>query len=277
MGKRILFSAGIGLLACGALMADAITHNNCNLPLCADGILTSQSIFDNQGIGQAAVAAGTNNMFTVEAFKDAGVYGKLDYKTRAGVMGIGVKGPTGGNATNGKVANAEIDVYQGGRESLRISWAAPSLVSELQLSFLFPMGEHDDLLYNERAYIKFINTYTSVSAVFVLEATGKTTATFSGPGTVLNLSPAQDGVNDIGPAGAALWQISGASIAGILANQVELYAPAETGFRKNYLSDFAFTKLVIDCPEPPQEVPEPGTWAMLGAGLIGLGIRRGKR
>ncbi len=276
------FVAALGCISATGLFADAIGYRDCQVPGCTAGVLTSADIA--QAIGgenKAAVTAGTGSVFYVQAFANEGVTGLLGTKTAAGITGIGVKGPSGNQPQDGLKPNNEIDVYHGGMESLLITWASPSLVTELQLSFLFPQGEHDDLLYNEKALIRFGNTYTNAYAEFTLEATSHTTAVYSGSGAVNNLSPARDGNNDGGLLkGAALWQILGDDIAGISVNQIKLYAPVISASLDNwnsYLSDFSFTKLVIDCPVPPQEIPEPGTWLTLGAGLIGLGVWRRKR
>lgn len=276
-----LLVVALGCISATGLFGDAIGYRVCQVPGCTPGVLTSADVVAAiNGTNAAAITAGTGNMFKVEAFANENVGGLLGTKTTAGHTGIGVQGPAGSQPLGGLQPNNEIDVYRGGNESLLIGWASPATVTELQLSFLFPMGEHDDLLYNEKAVIRFLNTYTTDSVEFTLEATGQTTALYSGTGTVNNLSPARDGNNDGGlPKGAALWQILGDDIAGISVNQIKLFAPkiySESDGWNKYLSDFSFTKLAIDCAEPPQEIPEPGTWFTLGAGLVGIGVWRRK-
>jgi hypothetical protein len=107
--------------------------------------------------------------------------GSLGTKTVAGWTILGVRG---GNAGN------EIDIGQ----FLQVNFAQPVHIDHLTLGLLFDGPEFDDANETAVVLVDGVTTYT-------LRATGRTTALWTGSGTVLNLSPADS-------ANAAVWQIA---------------------------------------------------------------------
>ena len=172
--------------------------------------------------------------------------------THKSVAGYDVAGVLGG------YENGEIDLDD---ESLEITYAAPQTIGSLDLGLLFAAGEEDDL-YNEQAMV--IATLSDGStASYTLSVVDGTTAVWSGPGSVTNVSPATNG-------NAAVWSLS-SPFGGAAVVSLELvgYGPAlPTTYRNN---DYGLVS-VTSTP-----VPEPGVMSLMGLGLAGLAFAGRKR
>lgn len=140
------------------------------------------------------------------------------------------------------------------RETLTMNLAGSYTIQSFQLGLLYDGPEFGDV--NEKAQVSFFDGLTALGS-FTLTATGTTTALWSGAGTVSNLSPAAQ-------PGAGHWKVDGLNIA----NVTRIEFTALTGScgvgQCNNQSDFIVTNVTA--------VPEPGTYAMLLAGLGALGF-----
>jgi hypothetical protein len=163
--------------------------------------------------------------------------GSLSFKTVAGFTGLGVSSLTAG----------EIDIG----ESISISFTGqPQVFNQLTLGFLFDGPEFGDL--KEIAAVR-INGTTE----YKLTAMGATSASWTGSGSVLNLSPATD-------AGAGVWSITN-PFGDTAIKKLELY-PLSSNPGGNE-SDFSLISLNT------RNVPEGGsTLGLFGLALSALAI-----
>jgi hypothetical protein len=162
--------------------------------------------------------------------------GSFSFKTVAGFTGLGVSSLTAG----------EIDIG----ESISITFTSQQVFNQLTLGFLFDGPEFGDL--KEIAAVR-INGTTE----YKLTAMGATTASWTGSGSVLNLSPATDG-------GAGVWSVTN-PFGDIAIKKLELY-PLSSNPGGNE-SDFSLISLNT------RNVPEGGsTLGLFGLALSALAI-----
>lgn len=175
--------------------------------------------------------------------------GEFTHKT---IAGYDVAGVLGGYETG------EIDLAD---ESMTITYGTAQNVSSLDLGLLFAALEEDDL-YNEQALVT-VTLADSSTVSYTLSVIDGTTASWSGPGTVVNVSPATFG-------NAAVWSLSnpfgGAAVTSV---RLEGSGPVlPTTYRNN---DYGLVSITS------RPVPEPGTMSLLAAGLTGLALAGRKR
>lgn len=193
-----------------------------------------QAISYNAGID--GTTAPTGALFTP-------VGGSLSLKTHNGFTGLGISGGASG---------AEIDLSQ----KLSITFAGPQTLNDLTLAFLYDGPEYND--GNELAAIKINGTQ------YVLTATGSSSSTWTGSGTVQNISLAKS-------TGGGVWKIIN-PIGNTPVTSIELYPlPYPTGKWAPNPSDFSLREFNTTA------VPDGGATAvLLGFGTLALAALRRK-
>lgn len=152
-------------------------------------------------------------------------------------------------------------------ETLVMNLGASYTIQSFQLGVLYDGPEFGDV--NEVAQVSFFDGLNSLG-VYTLTATGAMTAVWNGAGTVSNLSPAIQQPFD-NANGSGHWKVDGLNIANV--SKIEFTALkgvcGTAGGSCNNQSDFMVTNVTA--------VPEPGTYAMLLAGLGALGFMAKRR
>jgi hypothetical protein len=182
--------------------------------------------------------------------------GQLNTKSFAGFTGLGVR--------NGNVSG-EIDVS--GNEWIRFTFDAPIIINSLTLGTLYPNGEFNDTV-NEIARITVNNSFTHE-----LQATGFTTATWTGSGSVVNASVARDGSpSSEGAQGFGAWQLTNPF--GNMSVSTLKFQAKKIGDGTYRDSDFSIVNLIGAAPG--QNVPDAGSSSvLLGLAFLGMmGMRR---
>ena len=198
--------------------------------------ISSFSLAQNEittGVSSMLVGKGAMDITATTSVRD------FARKTVNGVTGIGVRGGS---------VSGEIDQ----EETVSFYFTEAVAVSNLQLSFLYNQGEFGDDPA-ERAMIS-----TNLGD-FVLAVTGPTSASWSGAGSVQNLSIATE-------AGGGHWSLSGDNIFGGAVTELHLRSgnPGQSG----RFGDFSFVSLEAGL------VPTPGAMALLGLGGLTAAKRR---
>jgi hypothetical protein len=154
----------------------------------------------------------------------------------------------------GKGVNGEIS----GSEALVINWTGGLHINTIQIGLLYNGPEFGDVM--EAAKVSYYGANDALLGSFKLKTTlNDTVASWNGFGSVTNNSPASQ-------PGAGLWTVSnpfGNANVGKLKFET-LSGQCGTG-RCNNQSDYIVTQITA-------AVPEPGTYALMIAGLAGVGF-----
>ncbi len=193
--------------------------------------------------------AGTNGG-TINGVTFASAAGNFIVKTR-GTPSISGLGVTGGRT------NDEIDI----RETITMSWAGGLQITSFAVGVLYNGPEFAD--WAETAQVTAWNGDNLVgTGMLQVAATGTDMASFTGTGfgSVANLSPATE-------AGGGGWMVSnpfGTSVVTKLQFTALTSAVCGTQSSCTNQSDYTLSSVTA--------VPEPGTYAMMAAGLGVLGF-----
>jgi hypothetical protein len=171
-----------------------------------------------------------------------------------GYQGFGIGLPGEGGFVTG-----ELDSYIGpyGPERINIFFAQPKVIDNIILGSLFAKGLNNDAV-NEIARIE------TQSGTYTLTATSKNTASWTGNGTVANLSEA-----------AGVWEITNPFGASAVTKLVFYAVRDLNGPLDSSNSDFSIISIDPPVDSPSTTVPEPTPLILLGLGLLTLiGLRK---
>jgi hypothetical protein len=221
----------------------------------------------------ALVAAGSANadtslldssMYATLSGTNGGVIGGVTFASAAGNFAIKTKDSVavGLGVTGGRTGD-EIDI----RETVTMTWATGLKITSFAVGVLYNGPEFGD--WAETAQVKAWNGNNLLfTGLLQVDATNDTLATFTGTGfgTVENLSPAQQ--SKLGA-----WRVDN-PFGNAQVTKLEFTALTSTVCGTGYgtctnQSDYALSSVTA--------VPEPGTYAMLLAGLGALGFMAKRR
>ncbi len=258
---------------------------------------SAQDAVDGACVGQASCIV--NDFFNLSTNKQitAKNVGEAGYD----VLGLGVASDASNMGLD--TSEGEIDAD----EWFDIGFKEAAVLEQLQLSHMYQPGEMYDWVY-EKAEVE-IKLADGSTQTGTLEVTGDTTATWSGSGSVSNVSASFDGtVDDFRTEGvvdhnsddrdlkAEAYRGGGSytianpfgnlEIAGLRLKPIVMDAPEDSpialksgdkpaGWRN---SDFTVSSVVATVSEDAADIPEPATTAaLIGFGAMALGLRRRKQ
>lgn len=213
------------------------------------------------GAAQAAIVVNVNGAFDNKASYTEPTSGITFTASAGGLLNttniLGTNDGVGVDRTSVSDNANEIEIG----ETITLSTIPALAFASFKVGLLFDGPEFGD--YQEIATFTGTNL-TGAESIYRLTATytsaAGVTATWSGPGTVVNLSPA------VQPGGAAVWQVNNpfgdqvfSSL--VLGAEPGLCAP---GLTCTSQSDYALMQVAL--------VPEPSEYAMMLAGLAAVGF-----
>ena len=209
----------------------------------------------NFGTGSSYSTTFLGDINTTFSAKVGDANGKFSFKAaQGGYQGVGVSPKTGSERTPG-----EIDIG----ESVNATFSKGIFITNFKLGLLFDGPEYGDV--NEVAQISA--TYDGAEHIFTFTATGKNTGIWTGSGSFVNLSKAEDGKGGV-------WSLSNpfGNVRVTALSFTALHGACGTaGGSCSNQSDFTLISV--------SAVPEPETYAMMLLGLLGVGFmtRRNKQ
>ena len=210
----------------------------------------------NFGTGSSYSTTFLGDINTTFSAKVGAADGKFSTKAaQGGYQGVGVSPKHGSERTPG-----EIDIG----ESVNASFSKGIFITNFKLGLLFDGPEYGDV--NEQAEITATYLDNSVRS-FVFTATSKNTGIWTGSGSFVNLSKAEEGKGGV-------WSLSN-PFGNVRVKALSFTAlPGVCGTAGGSCSNQSdFTLISVSA------VPEPETYAMMLLGLLGLGFmtRRNKQ